>query len=64
MMFNKILASSKIIQFFFGVFVGAFMGGLIGTIMRQQMFGITAGALMGMGLGIVFIALNKNQNLS
>lgn len=60
-MFNKILASSKIVQFIFGVCVGAFMGGLIGTIMRQQIFGIVAGALMGMGLGIVFIALNKDQ---
>ena len=51
-MFNKILASSKIIQFIFGVFVGAFMGGLIGTIMHQQTFGVTAGAFMGLGLGV------------
>ncbi|HQV68495.1 MAG TPA: hypothetical protein PLJ62_08105 [Thermoflexales bacterium] len=64
MMFNKILASSKIIQFIFGVCVGAFMGGLIGTIMRQQTFGVVAGALMGMGLGIVFITLNKGKNMS
>lgn len=63
-MFNRILASSKVVQFIFGVFVGAFMGGLIGTIMRQQVFGIVTGALMGMGLGLVFIALNKDQNMS
>lgn len=62
-MFNKILASSKIIQFIFGVFVGAFMGGLIGTIMHQQTFGVTAGAFMGMGLGVVFIILNKDHKL-
>jgi hypothetical protein len=33
------------------------MGGLIGTIMHQSVFGATLGALMGVGLGVVFLKL-------